>query len=83
MEHRDDASPDDQLIFPTTPSGRSLNRSTPSRCSPPKRANRSVSAADWVGRGADDPDIGPLINARAVEKQEAHVADALARIGGS
>ncbi|MBV7410846.1 NAD-dependent succinate-semialdehyde dehydrogenase [Maritimibacter sp. DP1N21-5] len=30
-----------------------------------------------VGRGMDDPDIGPLMNARAVEKQEEHVADAL------
>ncbi len=32
-----------------------------------------------VGAGLDDPDIGPLINARAVEKQAAHVSDALAR----
>ena len=36
-------------------------------------------AALTVGPGRDDPDIGPLINARAVAKQEAHVADALAR----
>ena len=36
-------------------------------------------AALSVGPGRDDPDIGPLINARAVAKQEAHVADALAR----
>jgi aspartate-semialdehyde dehydrogenase len=36
-------------------------------------------AALTVGPGAEDPDLGPLINARAVEKQEAHVADALAR----
>jgi aspartate-semialdehyde dehydrogenase len=27
----------------------------------------------------DDPDIGPLMNEAAVAKQEAHVADALAR----
>lgn len=32
-----------------------------------------------VGSGFDDPDIGPLINDRAVAKQEAHVADALAK----
>jgi aspartate-semialdehyde dehydrogenase len=32
-----------------------------------------------VGPGAGDPDIGPLINARAVAKQQAQVADALAR----
>lgn len=32
-----------------------------------------------VGRGLDDPDIGPLMNARAVEKQVAHVRDALDR----
>jgi aspartate-semialdehyde dehydrogenase len=32
-----------------------------------------------VGPGLDDPDIGPLINARAVKKQEEHVADALKR----
>jgi aspartate-semialdehyde dehydrogenase len=32
-----------------------------------------------VGPGMSDPDIGPLINARALAKQEAHVADALAR----
>jgi aspartate-semialdehyde dehydrogenase len=30
-----------------------------------------------VGRGIDDPDIGPLMNEAAVEKQQAHVADAL------
>jgi aspartate-semialdehyde dehydrogenase len=30
-----------------------------------------------VGAGLSDPDIGPLINARAVAKQQAHVADAL------
>ncbi|MCL5776087.1 NAD-dependent succinate-semialdehyde dehydrogenase [Limibaculum sp. FT325] len=32
-----------------------------------------------VGRGIDDPDIGPLMNARALEKQRAHVEDAVAR----
>ncbi|MBK1634490.1 NAD-dependent succinate-semialdehyde dehydrogenase [Rhodovulum adriaticum] len=30
-----------------------------------------------VGRGLDDPDIGPLMNAAAIAKQEEHVADAL------
>jgi len=30
-----------------------------------------------VGRGMDDPDIGPLMNEKAVQKQEQHVADAL------
>jgi aspartate-semialdehyde dehydrogenase len=37
-----------------------------------------AAAALSVGPGEDDPDIGPLINARAVAKQEAQVADALA-----
>ncbi|MBP1849502.1 NAD-dependent succinate-semialdehyde dehydrogenase [Rhizobium halophytocola] len=32
-----------------------------------------------VGNGFDDPDIGPLMNEKAVAKQEEHVADALAR----
>ena len=32
-----------------------------------------------LGRGMDDPDIGPLMNEKAVEKQEEHVADALAK----
>ena len=32
-----------------------------------------------VGPGMDDPDIGPLMNEQALAKQEAHVADALAR----
>jgi len=32
-----------------------------------------------VGRGAEDPDIGPLMNEAAVRKQEEHVADALAK----
>lgn len=31
-----------------------------------------------IGHGMDDPDIGPLMNAGAVAKQETHVADALA-----
>ncbi|WP_417728588.1 NAD-dependent succinate-semialdehyde dehydrogenase [Roseovarius sp.] len=30
-----------------------------------------------LGRGLDDPDIGPLMNEAAVQKQEEHVADAL------
>lgn len=32
-----------------------------------------------VGSGMSDPDIGPLMNARAIAKQQEHVADALAR----
>ncbi len=32
-----------------------------------------------IGPGNTDPDIGPLMNERAVAKQEEHVADALAR----
>ncbi|MEP2707100.1 MAG: NAD-dependent succinate-semialdehyde dehydrogenase [Roseibium sp.] len=32
-----------------------------------------------VGNGADDPDLGPLMNEKAVAKQEEHVADALAK----
>src|SRR3546814_11539394 len=36
-------------------------------------------AALTVGRGIDDPDIGPLMNAQAVAKQQEHVADALAQ----
>ncbi|MCB1405435.1 MAG: NAD-dependent succinate-semialdehyde dehydrogenase [Rhodobacteraceae bacterium] len=32
-----------------------------------------------LGPGMDDPDIGPLMNENAVAKQEAHVADALAK----
>ncbi|MEY8838117.1 NAD-dependent succinate-semialdehyde dehydrogenase [Cribrihabitans sp. XS_ASV171] len=32
-----------------------------------------------VGVGMDDPDIGPLMNEKAVAKQEEHVADALAK----
>ncbi|SMP35441.1 NAD-dependent succinate-semialdehyde dehydrogenase [Roseibium denhamense] len=30
-----------------------------------------------VGPGLDDPDIGPLMNSRAIRKQDDHVADAL------
>ncbi|MCZ7674818.1 MAG: NAD-dependent succinate-semialdehyde dehydrogenase [Roseovarius sp.] len=32
-----------------------------------------------LGRGMDDPDIGPLMNEAAVKKQESHVANALAK----
>lgn len=32
-----------------------------------------------VGPGMSDPDIGPLMNARGIAKQQEHVADALAR----
>jgi len=32
-----------------------------------------------LGPGMEDPDLGPLMNERAVAKQEEHVADALAR----
>ena len=32
-----------------------------------------------IGKGLDDPDIGPLMNEKAVAKQEEHVADALAK----
>ena len=32
-----------------------------------------------IGPGMEDPDLGPLMNERAVAKQEEHVADALAR----
>ena len=39
----------------------------------------AATAALTVGRGEDDPDIGPLVNAKAVAKQEAQVADALAK----
>ena len=37
------------------------------------------SAALTLGPGIEDPDLGPLMNTRAVAKQEAHVADALER----
>jgi len=36
-------------------------------------------AALTVGRGIDDPDIGPLMNAAGVAKQREHVEDAVAR----
>ncbi|MEQ9674710.1 MAG: aldehyde dehydrogenase family protein, partial [Roseovarius indicus] len=32
-----------------------------------------------IGKGMDDPDIGPLMNEGAVAKQEEHVADALSK----
>ncbi|MEJ8474405.1 NAD-dependent succinate-semialdehyde dehydrogenase [Roseibium algae] len=32
-----------------------------------------------LGKGLDDPDLGPLMNEKAVAKQEEHVADALAK----
>ena len=32
-----------------------------------------------VGRGVDDPDIGPLMNEKAVAKQQQHVDDAIAK----
>lgn len=38
-----------------------------------------VTAALSVGSGAEDPDIGPLINERALAKQVQHVEDALAK----
>lgn len=42
---------------------------------------RFVSAASrlTVGAGKDDPDIGPLMHERLVQKQESQVADALAK----
>jgi aspartate-semialdehyde dehydrogenase len=39
----------------------------------------AATAALGIGPGDGDPDIGPLINERAVAKQEAQVADALAK----
>ncbi len=39
----------------------------------------AAAAALTVGPGMQDPDIGPLMNAGAVAKQKAHVADALKR----
>ena len=36
-------------------------------------------AALSVGPGLDDPDIGPMMNEKAVAKQEEHAADALAK----
>ena len=41
----------------------------------------AAAAALTVGPGREDPDIGPLMNERAVAKQREHVADALARGG--
>ncbi len=38
-----------------------------------------ATAALTVGPGIGDPDIGPLMNAAALAKQQSHVADALAR----
>ena len=38
-----------------------------------------AAAALTVGPGIEDPDIGPLANQRAVDKQKAHVEDAVAR----
>jgi aspartate-semialdehyde dehydrogenase len=43
------------------------------------KAFATRTAALTVGRGLDDPDIGPLMNEKAVAKQEEHVADALAK----
>jgi aspartate-semialdehyde dehydrogenase len=40
-------------------------------------AKRAASLS--VGPGLDDPDIGPLMNDKAVAKQEEHAADALAK----
>ncbi|WP_310620686.1 NAD-dependent succinate-semialdehyde dehydrogenase [Flexibacterium corallicola] len=39
------------------------------------RAAKSLS----IGCGLEDPDIGPLMNEKAVQKQEEHVADAVAK----
>ena len=39
----------------------------------------AATAALTVGPGIDDPDIGPLMNARALAKQRDQVADALAK----
>jgi aspartate-semialdehyde dehydrogenase len=38
-----------------------------------------ASARLTIGPGAEDPDIGPLMNARAMAKQAEHIADAEAR----
>ena len=43
------------------------------------RAFAEATRALSVGSGVHDPDIGPLVSEAAVAKQEAHVADALAR----
>ena len=42
------------------------------------RFARAVEALS-LGRGMDDPDIGPLIHERAIAKQQAHVDDAVAK----
>ncbi len=42
------------------------------------RFTRAVEALS-LGRGMDDPDIGPLIHERAIAKQQAHVDDAVAK----
>ncbi|WP_299428604.1 NAD-dependent succinate-semialdehyde dehydrogenase [uncultured Shimia sp.] len=47
----------------------------PSFCEKFVAATKALS----VGVGMDDPDIGPLMNEKAVQKQEEHVADALAK----
>jgi aspartate-semialdehyde dehydrogenase len=43
--------------------------------------NRFIKAtkALTLGKGMDDPDLGPLMNEKAVQKQEEHVADALSK----
>lgn len=43
------------------------------------KAFAARAAALSVGKGMDDPEIGPLMNEKAVLKQEDHVADALAK----
>lgn len=43
------------------------------------RAFVEATEALCIGIGMDDPDIGPLMNEKAVQKQEEHVADALAK----
>lgn len=42
-----------------------------------RRFSRAVQALT-LGPGMDDPDIGPLIHQRAIDKQHEHIADALA-----
>ncbi|HVW92997.1 MAG TPA: NAD-dependent succinate-semialdehyde dehydrogenase [Devosia sp.] len=39
----------------------------------------AATAALSIGPGLDDPDIGPLINERAIAKQRQHVTDAVAK----
>lgn len=46
-----------------------------------ERFTKAASALT-VGAGRDDPDIGPLMHERLVQKQEAQVADALAKGAG-